>query len=138
MLRGSLCLQKITTNYLFIQTSTEIFICLFSCNFHWIAGEWEPCSATCGSRGTQQRELYCVPQSVLSEAVYSNNNTVLREVWRFMVSPTKCPGIRPGDTRPCNRIPCLSYWMYDEWSQVPSSWLVYLCFVFKTQILVLC
>lgn len=50
--------------------------------------------------------------------MYSNNRTLFTEVWRYMVSPAKCPGIRPSDTRPCNRIPCLSYWAYEEWSQV--------------------
>jgi hypothetical protein len=35
-----------------------------------------------------------------------------------MVNPRKCSGITPLTKRPCNRIPCFSYWTYGEWSQV--------------------
>lgn len=94
-----------------------------SCNFLWIAGEWEPCSATCGTTGVQNRELYCVPQSILNAVVYSNNDTVLQEPWRYMVSPAKCPGAKPLDVQSCNRTPCVSFWVYDEWSEVRAHFI---------------
>ncbi|KAK4883298.1 hypothetical protein RN001_006617 [Aquatica leii] len=90
----------------------------FSCNFHWITGEWEPCTVTCGSYGKQHRELYCVPKSAFAENV---NNSNLDKPWRYMVNPTKCAGIRPINVRPCYRIPCPSFWEYGNWSQCSSS-----------------
>ncbi|KAF5303503.1 hypothetical protein FQR65_LT08202 [Abscondita terminalis] len=90
----------------------------FSCNFHWITGEWEPCTVTCGSYGKQHRELYCVPKSAITN---NANNTSFEKPWRFMVTPTKCAGIRPISVRPCYRIPCPSFWEYGNWSQCSSS-----------------
>ncbi|KAF5281477.1 hypothetical protein FQA39_LY17770 [Lamprigera yunnana] len=89
----------------------------YSCDFHWVTGEWEPCSVTCGSRGTQSRELYCIPKIVIFSY---KNSTSLDKPWRFMVNPTKCAGLRPMSVRPCYRIPCLSHWEYGDWSQCSS------------------
>lgn len=42
-----------------------LIVVLFrSCNFAWAAGEWEECSATCGERGVQERQLFCVPANM--------------------------------------------------------------------------
>ncbi|XP_018568687.1 A disintegrin and metalloproteinase with thrombospondin motifs 3 [Anoplophora glabripennis] len=92
----------------------------FGCNFQWIAGEWEPCTKSCGTIGMQSRELYCVPSSVLNEALFKYNGVVTNP-WLNMVNPKKCPGIKPPPQRPCNRIPCPSYWTFGEWSECSAS-----------------
>lgn len=93
----------------------------YSCNFHWITGEWESCSVTCGSYGTQSRELYCVPKSVMNAVWNKSDNSPIDKPWRYMVNPNKCAGIRPISVRPCYRIPCSSFWEYGEWSQCSAS-----------------
>ncbi|CAH1372937.1 unnamed protein product [Tenebrio molitor] len=93
----------------------------FDCHFQWVSGKWEPCSSTCGLEGVQYRELYCVPHAVLNKIISQNNSTLIEEPWRHMVNPRKCSGITPLTKRPCNRIPCFSYWTYGEWSQCSQS-----------------
>ncbi|XP_017773383.1 PREDICTED: A disintegrin and metalloproteinase with thrombospondin motifs 3-like [Nicrophorus vespilloides] len=91
---------------------------VFSCNFVWYPGMWEPCSAMCGSSGIQMRELYCLPQSMLEEATNGSNKD---EPWRFMVKPDKCGDLKPNQQRQCYRRPCPSYWEYGQWSECSSS-----------------
>lgn len=92
------------------------FFC--SCDFHWISGNWEPCSASCGDKGIQNREIYCVPSSLLNKILYENNGTVINNIWNFMVSPKKCSGVKPHAVKPCNRIPCIHHWVSGQWSEV--------------------
>ncbi|KAK5650098.1 hypothetical protein RI129_001127 [Pyrocoelia pectoralis] len=106
---------------LILKPSLPSEICnTYSCNFHWVTGQWEPCSVTCGSYGSQSRELYCVPKSVIT--VHRNvTKSELDKPWRYMVNPAKCAGTRPISVRPCYRIPCPSYWEYGDWSQCSAS-----------------
>jgi len=80
-----------------------------SCDFVWVPAEWEGCTATCGSRGMQEREVFCVHNHT------HNNNPP----WQHMVDPEQCQmGIKPETTRPCNRVPCPAHWVSGNWSQV--------------------
>ena len=88
----------------------------YSCNFIWVAGEWEPCSKTCGSNGFQSRELYCLPQTMLRPSQANSSNGDFFQ--RHMVSPVKCGSSQLATVRPCNRIPCPSQWEFGDWSQV--------------------
>lgn len=81
-------------------------------------GQWEPCSATCGTKGVQHREIYCVPKSVLTKLSFRHNGTVLDQPWKYMVNPNRCFDMSPLTEQYCNRIPCRSYWTFGEWSQV--------------------
>nr|XP_022919274.1 A disintegrin and metalloproteinase with thrombospondin motifs 2-like [Onthophagus taurus] len=90
----------------------------YSCNFHWITSEWESCSKTCGSHGIQHRELYCLPQNVMNETKSLNS---IDFPWKFMVSPNKCGENPPPSIRHCNRIPCLSFWEFGNWSECSTS-----------------
>ncbi|XP_060523804.1 A disintegrin and metalloproteinase with thrombospondin motifs 2-like isoform X2 [Cylas formicarius] len=88
----------------------------FGCDFAWVAGEWEPCSATCGYRGTQWREIYCVPGAI------GINRGHRVQLWRYMVEPGRCrDSNKPLQTRPCNRVPCFRYWEYGNWSQCSTT-----------------
>ncbi|CAG9864125.1 unnamed protein product [Phyllotreta striolata] len=84
----------------------------FSCDFEWFAGDWEPCSASCGTLGVQHREVYCLPNSVLVET----NGTVDRP-WRYMVNPSRCGEGKPMSLMACNRQPCFVYWTFGNWTQ---------------------
>lgn len=95
----------------------DFFACVFSCDFVWVSGEWETCSATCGSFGVQTREIYCFPQSAANERNSSRDFFPSR----FMVPPNKCPGNKPLDTNACNRFPCKSHWIQSEWTQVHEN-----------------
>ncbi|KAG5863326.1 A disintegrin and metalloproteinase with thrombospondin motifs 2, partial [Gonioctena quinquepunctata] len=90
------------------------------CSFEWISGDWEPCSTSCGTLGLQHREIYCIPNSVLTIVLLQFNGTVT-EPWRYMVNPNRCSNSKPTTLRPCNRIPCFSYWTFDDWSQCSAS-----------------
>ncbi|KAH1022499.1 hypothetical protein HUJ04_011892 [Dendroctonus ponderosae] len=85
----------------------------FGCEFQWVAGGWEPCSATCGSLGMQSREVYCVPSA--------KSQGELEEVWRYMVSPRRCISSPPATSKHCNRFPCLYHWQYSQWSECSAS-----------------
>lgn len=98
------------------------------CNFQWIAGEWEPCSKTCGLNGVQFRELYCVPNHVLNVILFKHNGTVMKDPWKHMVNPAKCPDTKPISMRSCNQFPCEIDWNFGEWSQVNQFWNVQLNF----------
>lgn len=79
-----------------------------SCRFKWYPGAWEHCSTTCGSYGLQHREIYCVP--------FQSEPKI---PWKVMVSPDRCSLLdKPEIQRPCNRIPCPSYWQKDGWTKV--------------------
>ncbi|KDR15277.1 A disintegrin and metalloproteinase with thrombospondin motifs 3 [Zootermopsis nevadensis] len=85
---------------------------LISCDFVWVPAEWEECTSTCGSRGMQERQVFCV-----------HNHTDGNEPpWRHMVDPQQCPaGVKPETTRPCSRVPCPAHWVSGNWSQCSAS-----------------
>ncbi|XP_063227161.1 A disintegrin and metalloproteinase with thrombospondin motifs 2-like [Bacillus rossius redtenbacheri] len=88
----------------------------FSCEFHWRPGPWEHCSATCGSRGSQSREVFCV------HGPASTSPGENPEPWRGAADPRLCAAApRPPAERPCNREPCPVRWLPGEWSQCSAS-----------------
>ncbi|KAJ9581389.1 hypothetical protein L9F63_023435, partial [Diploptera punctata] len=85
---------------------------LMSCDFVWVSASWEECTATCGSRGMQEREVFCI----------HNQKEENEPPWKYMVDPKRCQeGIKPETTRPCNRIPCPAHWIGGNWSQCSTS-----------------
>ncbi|XP_026496779.2 A disintegrin and metalloproteinase with thrombospondin motifs 1-like [Vanessa tameamea] len=84
-----------------------------SCEFSWAEGEWEECSATCGSTGVRERQLFCVPGNM--------SITTRRELIRRSVSPALCPPTKPDKMEPCNRIPCPVYWQEMPWTQCSTT-----------------
>ncbi|XP_072256883.1 A disintegrin and metalloproteinase with thrombospondin motifs 2-like isoform X2 [Pyxicephalus adspersus] len=69
----------------------------------WIAGDWEPCTVTCGKNGYQSRIVRCIQP--LSD---STNRTVHSKY---------CSENRPETKKPCNRQPCLPQWRISPWSE---------------------
>ncbi|XP_066156284.1 A disintegrin and metalloproteinase with thrombospondin motifs 3-like [Euwallacea fornicatus] len=105
---------------LLLKPVTEFEACnQFSCEFKWVPGDWESCSATCGSFGVQERELYCVPSSVAHSVDLQYN--INENVWKYMVNPRKCTGDLLIAMRPCNRVPCYYNWEYSDWSECSVS-----------------
>ncbi|KAL4708282.1 hypothetical protein ACJJTC_007688 [Scirpophaga incertulas] len=84
-----------------------------SCEFKWIVGEWEVCSATCGSDGVQERQLFCMPGN------YSGSSRT--ELIRHSVSPALCPGDRPAKHQSCNHLPCPVYWQEMPWTSCSTT-----------------
>ncbi|KAI5637407.1 reprolysin (M12B) family zinc metalloprotease domain-containing protein [Phthorimaea operculella] len=84
-----------------------------SCEFVWKPGEWEECSATCGSTGVQERQLYCVPANITTSSQ--------RELIRNSVSPALCPAASPAREQPCNQIPCPVYWQELAWTPCSAT-----------------
>ncbi|XP_060801866.1 A disintegrin and metalloproteinase with thrombospondin motifs 1-like [Amyelois transitella] len=84
-----------------------------SCEFSWRAGEWEGCSATCGERGFQERQLYCVPTGI----TISSQSDLIKN----FVSPVLCPDEKPEKQQPCNQIPCPSYWQEMPWTPCSTT-----------------
>lgn len=80
------------------EAGNELFF-LFS--FRWFTGEWESCSATCGTDGEQYRVVYC--------------HQVLANGKRFTVDDSKCEKDRPPVKQNCNRFSC------PEWNAGPWS-----------------
>ncbi|XP_053603427.1 A disintegrin and metalloproteinase with thrombospondin motifs 1-like [Plodia interpunctella] len=84
-----------------------------SCEFSWRAGEWEGCSATCGEKGVQERQLYCVPTGITT--------TSQSDLIKNFVSPALCPDEKPERQQPCNQIPCPSYWQELPWTPCSTT-----------------
>ncbi|XP_024943397.1 A disintegrin and metalloproteinase with thrombospondin motifs 3 [Cephus cinctus] len=91
---------------------------IFSCDFKWLSGPWEGCSATCGSSGVQYRQLYCVHSS-FNDSYFTKDNEL--DVYRTMMPPTCCSKRSPGNKRECNRIPCQGRWEFTDWSLCSQS-----------------
>lgn len=72
----------------------------------WWAGEWQPCSRSCGSRGLSRRAVFCVRSVGLDE---------LRAL-----ELSACEHLpRPLAETPCNRhVICPSTWGVGNWSRV--------------------
>uniref|UniRef100_F7B5R7 ADAM metallopeptidase with thrombospondin type 1 motif 2 n=1 Tax=Ornithorhynchus anatinus TaxID=9258 RepID=F7B5R7_ORNAN len=79
------------------------------CNLHqcsqplWVAGDWEPCSKSCGKTGFQVRWVRCIQQ--LSDRTNRSVHTKY------------CDDDRPEARRACNRHLCPAEWRLGPWSQ---------------------
>ncbi|ERE68045.1 A disintegrin and metalloproteinase with thrombospondin motif 3-like protein [Cricetulus griseus] len=69
----------------------------------WVAGEWEPCSQSCGRTGMQVRSVRCIQPL--------HNNTTRS------VHTKHCNDHRPESRRACNRELCPGRWRAGSWSQ---------------------
>ncbi|KAG8516401.1 A disintegrin and metalloproteinase with thrombospondin motifs 7 [Galemys pyrenaicus] len=79
------------------------------CPARWWAGEWQPCSRSCGPGGLSRRAVLCV-----------------RGVGRLEQRALKPPACRhlppPPAEAPCNRhVPCPAAWAVGNWSQCSAS-----------------
>lgn len=52
----------------------------FMCNFQWAADRWEPCTTSCGIKGFQSRQVYCIP----------SKQNITDQLWAHLVDPKKC------------------------------------------------
>lgn len=99
------------------------FVCL--CVSWWV-GEWQKCSASCGSSGQTKRTVLCI------QAVSMEEQKALR--------PKDCEHMpKPESISSCNtHIPCPANWTTSGWSKVSQGFLLLLLllglffvFVFK-------
>ncbi|XP_003784615.1 A disintegrin and metalloproteinase with thrombospondin motifs 7 [Otolemur garnettii] len=75
------------------------------CPARWWAGEWQPCSSSCGPRGLSRRTVLCIRSVGLDE--------------QSALEPRACEHLPqlPTET-PCNRhVPCPATWAVGNWSQ---------------------
>ncbi|XP_060536482.1 protein madd-4 isoform X2 [Cylas formicarius] len=70
-----------------------------SCPPKWYAGDWGPCSVSCGG-GSKLRQVHCVEET---------NNTKIR------VDDSECAGQKPWHQEPCNNADCPT-WFTTKWS----------------------
>ncbi|KAJ8393068.1 hypothetical protein AAFF_G00067510 [Aldrovandia affinis] len=81
------------------------------CNAHpcpsrWVAGEWGPCSLTCGA-GLRVREVLCVSQ--LQNGSYT------------FTPDRSCPEPKPPPTQACQGPSCPARWDASDWTQCSSD-----------------
>uniref|UniRef100_A0A3B3UC22 ADAM metallopeptidase with thrombospondin type 1 motif 7 n=1 Tax=Poecilia latipinna TaxID=48699 RepID=A0A3B3UC22_9TELE len=79
------------------------------CPAIWWVGDWDKCSASCGSLGQAKRTVLCV-QAVSAEE-------------REALDPSDCKHIpKPESTSPCNtHVPCPADWNAGSWSKCSVS-----------------
>ncbi|XP_069898882.1 A disintegrin and metalloproteinase with thrombospondin motifs 7 [Dipodomys merriami] len=75
------------------------------CPPRWWAGEWQPCSRSCGPRGVSRRAVLCLRSIGLDE--------------QSALPPTACQPLPPPPAEtPCNRhLTCPATWAVGNWSQ---------------------
>ncbi|KAM4826128.1 A disintegrin and metalloproteinase with thrombospondin motifs 7 [Thomomys bottae] len=75
------------------------------CPPRWWAGEWQPCSHSCGPRGLSRRAVLCLRRVGLDE--------------QSALHPAACEPLPPPPAEtPCNRhLPCPATWAVGNWSQ---------------------
>ncbi|KAM9825274.1 A disintegrin and metalloproteinase with thrombospondin motifs 17 isoform 1-T1 [Syngnathus typhle] len=83
-----------------------------ACLYRWLAGQWGPCSATCGP-GTQRRRVACAQQP--RNASWEEDNG--GDGGDDGDGMGRCPGPRPPTLQTCEGRLCLSVWEASEWSQ---------------------
>lgn len=69
----------------------------------WIAGDWEPCTVTCGKNGYQSRIVRCI------QPLSDNTNRSVHSKY--------CSENRPETKKPCSRQPCPPQWRLGPWSE---------------------
>lgn len=76
----------------------------------WWVGEWQKCSATCGTSGLMKRTVLCIQSVGLDE--------------QRALQQADCQHLsKPESTAPCHRdVPCPSQWAMGNWSEVRQSW----------------
>ncbi|KAM5291357.1 A disintegrin and metalloproteinase with thrombospondin motifs 7 isoform 3-T3 [Glossophaga mutica] len=79
------------------------------CPARWWAGEWQPCSHSCGHGGLSRRAVLCI-QSVGPEE-------------QRALEPPDCEHLpRPPAESPCNfHVPCPASWAAGNWSQCSAT-----------------
>nr|XP_012593841.1 A disintegrin and metalloproteinase with thrombospondin motifs 7 [Microcebus murinus] len=79
------------------------------CPARWWAGEWQPCSRSCGPQGVSRRAVLCVRSVGLDE--------------QSALGPPACEHLpRPPAEAPCNRqVPCPATWAVGNWSQCSAT-----------------
>lgn len=72
----------------------------------WWVGEWQKCSATCGTSGLMKRTVLCIQSVGLDE--------------QRALQQADCQHLsKPESTAPCQRdVPCPSQWAVGNWSEV--------------------
>lgn len=75
------------------------------CPARWWAGEWQPCSATCGDTGLMKRTVLCIQSVAFDE--------------QQALQPSKCHHLsKPDPAAPCNReVSCPAQWVPGNWSE---------------------
>lgn len=81
-------------------------MCLCLCDCSWWVGEWQKCSASCGSSGLAKRTVLCI------QAVSVEEQEALQA--------SECEHIpKPESLSSCNtHIPCPADWTAGSWSKV--------------------
>ncbi|XP_072202052.1 A disintegrin and metalloproteinase with thrombospondin motifs 7 [Excalfactoria chinensis] len=75
------------------------------CPARWWVGEWQKCSATCGTSGLMKRTVLCIQSVGLDE--------------QRALQQADCQHLsKPEATAPCHRdVPCPSQWAVGNWSE---------------------
>lgn len=83
-------------------------ICVSDCR--WWVGEWQKCSASCGTSGVAKRTVMCI------QAISVDDQKAL--------PPSQCESIpKPESVLSCNTdIPCPADWTTGNWSKVSVAW----------------
>ncbi|XP_008403161.1 A disintegrin and metalloproteinase with thrombospondin motifs 17 [Poecilia reticulata] len=76
------------------------------CQYRWVAGEWGPCSISCGN-GLQQRQVSCVYSSLNGSLIHAKDRD--------------CHGGKPVGQQDCEGNFCLPAWEASDWSQCSSA-----------------
>ncbi|XP_021263311.1 A disintegrin and metalloproteinase with thrombospondin motifs 7 isoform X2 [Numida meleagris] len=79
------------------------------CPARWWVGEWQKCSATCGTSGLMKRTVLCIQSVGLDE--------------QRALQQTDCQHLsKPEATTPCHRdVPCPSQWAVGNWSECSAT-----------------
>ncbi|NWT01868.1 ATS7 metalloproteinase, partial [Mionectes macconnelli] len=79
------------------------------CPARWWVGEWQQCSASCGSSGLMKRTVLCIQSVGLDE--------------QRALQPADCQHLpKPDATTPCHRdVPCPSQWAVGNWSECSAT-----------------
>uniref|UniRef100_A0A8C3CHR3 ADAM metallopeptidase with thrombospondin type 1 motif 7 n=1 Tax=Cairina moschata TaxID=8855 RepID=A0A8C3CHR3_CAIMO len=79
------------------------------CPARWWVGEWQKCSATCGTSGLMKRTVLCIQSVGLDE--------------QRALQQADCQHLsKPESTVPCHRdVPCPSQWAVGNWSECSAT-----------------